>query len=64
MKSIRPLEAAGRLTALMPVLRDTARVVTHLRMRSSQRHPRLGTDGPSGRATPLRAAVHWAGPVH
>jgi hypothetical protein len=48
----------------MPVLRDPARVVAHLRMRFSARHPRLGTDGLERRSTSLRPAIETAVTAH
>ena len=52
--SILPLISAGRLTALMPASRGPALVVTHLQVRSSSRHPFLGTGGLRGRYVILR----------
>jgi len=64
IRGIRPLISAGRLAALMPALRGSALDVTHVRMRSSLRHPRLDPGGLSGRAMPLRAADDFRGAAH
>src|SRR5437588_9947419 len=46
------------------VLRGPALVVAHLWMRSSSRHPRLGTDGLERRSRSLRPAPQMAAAVH
>jgi hypothetical protein len=62
--SILPLISAGRLTALMPASWGPALVVTHLQVRSSSRHPLLGTGSLSGRSRILRTVPVSAVTVH
>ena len=50
--------------ALMPASGGPARLVTHLQMGSSLRHPILGTGGLGRRSSSLRPAPHPTITVH
>src|SRR5712692_8106905 len=64
MRTIRRPRRPGALRALMRALRAPARLLTHLLMGSSLRHPRLRTGRLGRRPAGLRPGPHPAVPVH
>jgi hypothetical protein len=64
MRSIRRPRRPGTLRVLMPASGAPARLVTHLQMGSSLRHPILGTGRLGRRSASLRPAPHPTVTVH